>query len=241
MENKSQTHEEIYQNIEGIKTILQIPNNTISNTITTNTNGYFYVPVNQIYTGTAVNINKTDPILLRQVNPYISNSNLKSSLTYLNRNTSTIDGKLKGQNNLNDNNNNMNLIDENLEEEKIRKLTKEEFENLIIPYQDELRNNINKQRNFIERDDFESRINNIDKEINLMDDYMKNMQNNLEKNLKDKNQQFITRKEHEEAINNLLEKIEKLEKLINENGKQLERKFDEKLNQFQENNEKKNN
>ena len=81
MSNKSQTHEEIYQNIEGIKTILKVPN-----TVTTTTNRYFYVPVNQIYTGTPVNLNKTEPILLRQANPYLTQSSSSNLNMNANRN-----------------------------------------------------------------------------------------------------------------------------------------------------------
>ena len=128
--------------------------------------------------------------------------------------------KLKGsQKNFENDVNNGNLIDEALEEEKIKKIAKGEFDNLIVPYQEELRSNISKQRNFVEREDFENGLNNIDKELNSMNDYMKNMQNNFDKNLKSKNDQFVTRSEHEEAIRNLMDKILNWKKVLMIMGK----------------------
>ena len=118
------------------------------------------------------------------------------------------------------------------------KIAKNEFENLIIPFQNDFSNNLKKQNNFILKKEFQNDLNDINNQLNSINNYNKELKNSID-NIYRLNELFVTKKEHDESIKNLLLKISELEKNINENKSCLEKKCEENIYNHEQSIEKK--
>jgi hypothetical protein len=204
----SHTNQQIHRSIGEIEAILNnrgTPRTTIISQQQINPTGsYLYVPVSQIYSGIPVKLVQTQTQNEEQ-KVDINETDLKTKNDDMN--------KLKTETNfsekLNENiQNTNNLIDE----ETIRNIFKEEFQKYILPYQNELRNEIkNQKNNIIGKEEFENEIGKNNKDLNEVKDNLKR----IERENKRKENDFVTKEQHEQEIQELNEKIRKLESNLN--------------------------
>ena len=228
MSINSRTTREIYKNINEIKNILSEPKQNI-----TQTQNYVYIPTNQLYTSTPINLNQTKELLSNNNPNQINNQNEKLYQNYneRNNNLNTNENFFEENNNQILNSQNENKTIENINainEKKMKKIAKNEFENLIIPFKSDFNNNLKKQKNFILKEEFQNELNDINKQLNSINNNIKELKNSID-NIYRLNEQFVTKNEHNESINNLLTKITELEKNINDNKYYLEKKCDENI------------
>ena len=241
MSTNSKKTKEIYKNIDEIKSILSEPKMNI----TQQNKEYYFIPFEQIYSGTQINSNQEKEIYSYSnpnqitsqninINPkLISLKNLKDNNE---QNNFNLDNKLRGLNKENYSNEKFQEVNE----KKIKTLIKEEIENLIFPLKEDFKNNLKRQNNFIYKEDYQNNLNEINKQIKSLYDNIKEINYKNENNFKLNKQKFINKNEYEESINNFLEKISQLEKKINENNIILNKKIDESLTKYEINEEKKN-
>ncbi len=204
----SHTNQQIHRSIGEIEAILNnrgTPRTTIISQQQINPTGsYLYVPVSQIYSGIPVKLVQTQTQNEEQ-KVDINETDLKTKNDDMN--------KLKTETNfsekLNENiQNTNNLIDE----KTIRNIFKEEFQKYILPYQNELRNEIkNQKNNIIGKEEFENEIGKNNKDLNEVKDNLKR----IERENKRKENDFVTKEQHEQEIQELNEKIRKLESNLN--------------------------
>ncbi len=204
----SHTNQQIHRSIGEIEAILNnrgTPRTTIISQQQINPTGsYLYVPVSQIYSGIPVKLVQTQTQNEEQ-KVDINETDLKTKNDDMN--------KLKTETNfsekLNENiQNTNNLIDE----KTIRNIFKEEFQKYILPYQNELRNEIkNQKNNIIGKEEFETEIGKNNKDLNEVKDNLKR----IERENKRKENDFVTKEQHEQEIQELNEKIRKLESNLN--------------------------
>jgi len=200
----------IKQNKGRIKKILKI----LSNKGKGGSNNYFYFPFNQINSKTQVNFIKKEPILFNHQNQnFFSMQSLNNSSSgkdikrnkILNNFKSNSSSRSKiFQQNIDD-----NINDLNIKNEKNKKISND--------IKDDLYNKtINKQICFVRKNDYDYKMNYIDKNLKIIYDNIIKIQNFFENNFNENNQLFITQKEYKKEMKYFLDKIIQLEIRINE-------------------------
>ena len=144
----SRTTREIYKNINDIKNILSEPKQNI-----TKTQNYVYIPTDQLYTGTSINLNQTQELLSNNDPNQINNQkeNYCQNYNEKNNNSEIKENLIEENNNIRLSQKENNLIGNinEINEKKMKKIAKNEFQNLISPFQSDFSNNLKKQNNFI--------------------------------------------------------------------------------------------
>ena len=176
------------------------------------------------------NLNNQSNINQNFSNPTIDskndNKNKNQNQRYLKTNSNTSESNINNSfdndypnivtsNQLSFNPKNMNLSDDNL-----RRLIKNEINNSISSYKDEMK------KNSVSKYDYNEGINDVYRYLKTFNSTLKNIQNNVDNIEKDSEKNYVNKKEYDYQIKNLLEQINKIYYLINSIGKDLKDKIE---------------
>ena len=176
------------------------------------------------------NLNNQSNINQNFSNPTIDskndNKNQNQNQRYLKTNSNTSESNINNSfdndypnivtsNQLSFNPKNMNLSDDNL-----RRLIKNEINNSISSYKDEMK------KNSVSKYDYNEGINDVYRYLKTFNSTLKNIQNNVDNIEKDSEKNYVNKKEYDYQIKNLLEQINKIYYLINSIGKDLKDKIE---------------
>ena len=176
------------------------------------------------------NLNNKSNINQNFSNPTIDskndNKNKNQNQRYLKTNSNTSESNINNSfdndypnivtsNQLSFNPKNMNLSDDNL-----RRLIKNEINNSISSYKDEMK------KNSVSKYDYNEGINDVYRYLKTFNSTLKNIQNNVDNIEKDSEKNYVNKKEYDYQIKNLLEQINKIYYLINSIGKDLKDKIE---------------
>ena len=176
------------------------------------------------------NLNNKSNINQNFSNPTIDskndNKNQNQNQRYLKTNSNTSESNINNSfdndypnivtsNQLSFNPKNMNLSDDNL-----RRLIKNEINNSISSYKDEMK------KNSVSKYDYNEGINDVYRYLKTFNSTLKNIQNNVDNIEKDSEKNYVNKKEYDYQIKNLLEQINKIYYLINSIGKDLKDKIE---------------
>ena len=108
----------------------------------------------------------------------------------------------------------------NLSESKLKRLIKNEINNSISSYKEEMK------KNSISKYEYNEGINDVYRYLKTFNSTLKNIQNNVDSIEKDNEKNYVNKKDFEHQIKNLSEQINKIYYLMNSIGKDLKDKIE---------------
>ena len=214
---QNSTTEQIAKSINDLDNLL---NSNGRRTIYTE-NTQYYIPINnviqnnQISNENSQSLKNPNPVNL---NRYIDNKSNENSFKDIN-NIPNDNSKFKNLNRINFDN-----------EEKIKEIVRNEFENLVNSYKDDLKFN----SNFITKFEYDDGMNDVYKQISNLNNNIKNVENNFNLSFKDKNNN--SNNNFEEQNKKLNEDLEKMYIMINNLGNEFKQNLDIINNKYQDEN-----
>ena len=214
---QNSTTEQIAKSINDLDNLL---NSNGRRTIYTE-NTQYYIPINnviqnnQISNENSQSLKNPNPVNL---NRYIDNKSNENSFKDIN-NIPNDNSEFKNLNRINFDN-----------EEKIKEIVRNEFENLVNSYKDDLKFN----SNFLTKFEYDDGMNDVYKQISNLNNNIKNVENNFNLSLKDKNND--SNNNFEEQNKKLNEDLEKMYIMINNLGNEFKQNLDIINNKYQDEN-----
>ena len=220
MSNSFQQNSTTEQTAKSINDLDNLLNSNGRRTIYTE-NTQYYIPINnviqnnQISNENSQSLKNPNPVNL---NRYIDNKSNENSFKDIN-NIPNDNSEFKNLNRINFDN-----------EEKIKEIVRNEFENLVNSYKDDLKFN----SNFLTKFEYDDGMNDVYKQISNLNNNIKNVENNFNLSLKDKNNN--SNNNFEEQNKKLNEDLEKMYIMINNLGNEFKQNLDIINNKYQDEN-----
>ena len=193
-------------------------------------NNSYYIPINNVIQNPQIqnkNISQSfrneTPLNLNKKQLYIQTQ------TNISNNNSNIDNNSIPNYNVNDNSfslknpyNKINNFPSFETEEKTRDIVKDEFDNLINLYKEDLKNN----SNFLSKFEYDDGMNDVYKQINTLNNNIKNIENSIGSSLRDNNFNFVNLQDYEKQNKNFSDDLEKMYSIINNINNECQKSLD---------------
>ena len=203
-------------------------------------NNSYYIPINNVIQNsqiqnqnisqsfrnqTPLNLNKNQLYYQTQSNISNNNSNIENN-TIPNYNSNDNSFSLKNPYNQ------INNIPSFETEEKTREIVKDEFDNLINVYKEDLKFN----SNFLSKFEYDDGMNDVYKQINTLNNNIKNIENSIGSSLRDNNFNFVNLQDYEKQNKNFSDDLEKMYSIINNINNECQKSLDLINNKYQDEN-----